>query len=185
MSRKFIVSVALVLALVLTGWYLRDYLPDLSIGPSRMANSRRSYQQHWQNCLSPDLNLIFHWTFDCGHEAHLSQGAVQASQLGIDERELNQAIATMQIELQQGNDVTLSGRLPTLCPECQAVWLVTELDGCVAVYQGQERLAEHLQQRYAEMPVSRLPEAEQQRLQEGIIVSSEEELARVLEGLDR
>lgn len=81
------------------------------------------------------------------------------------------------------SDYVQLGTVAELCRECQTYMFVGVKDGYVAVYYGLPRPDAEL--RYVtDILVSRLPPYLQEDLSAGIIIRSEEQLLRFLEGID-
>ena len=144
-----------------------------------------SYQHYWHDKLGEDVEPVYLIEYLCGHEVRLAGSQLQPELLAVSVTEMEQAVRAMQVEMRQENRVLLRGRLPVLCQECQTYYLVGEQDGYVAVFRGQTREHAVLLQRLTDMSVQRLPESVHEQLRVGIVVASEDELAYVLEGLDR
>lgn len=121
-------------------------------------------------------------TFSCGHAADFSPE--QLFEAGLDFMVYDFARSTVALPGSTAQQVVLSGQVPVLCQDCRTCYLVGEQDGYVAVFRGRDKASAVFLRRYPDMPISRLPEDVQQRLRDGILVHSDEELARVLEGLD-
>jgi hypothetical protein len=132
--------------------------------------------------LGHDQSVLYYLQFTCGHDVSFTP--LELTEAGLDflVYDLERTAMVAQGGLEQRT--VLSGQVPLPCRDCQNSYLVCEKDGYVAVYRGHNRDNAVLIQRYTDMPVSRLPQDVQQRLREGILVQSEQELARVLEGLD-
>lgn len=124
----------------------------------------------------------YHVTFSCGHDAFFKPE--QLFEAGLDFMVYDFARSTSAVPGSTTEQVVLSGQVPVLCQDCRTCYLVGEQDGYVAVFRGRDKDSAVFLRRYSDMPISRLPEDVQQRLREGILVHSDEELARVLEGLD-
>lgn len=142
------------------------------------------YQQFWTERLGPDTQLTYHVVFSCGHDQLITPEQMATSELNNMVSNFDQVVRTMQVESQQGAQITLTGRLSLLCQDCRVCYLVTEQDGCVAVFRGRDKDSAVLVKCYTDMPIAGLPEDVQQSLRDGIVVYSEDELARILEGLD-
>lgn len=132
--------------------------------------------------LAADDAPSYRVTFSCGHEAFFTPEQLFAA--GLDFMVYDFARSTSAVPGSAAPQVVLSGQVPVLCQDCRVCYLVGERGGYVAVFRGRERASAVFLRSYTDMPISRLPEDVQQRLREGILVHSDEELARVLEGLD-
>ncbi len=124
----------------------------------------------------------YHVTFSCGHDAFFTPE--QLFEAGLDFMVYDFARSTSAVPGGTAPQVVLQGEVPVLCQDCRTCYLIGEQDGYVAVFRGRDKASAVFLRRYSDMPISRLPEDVQQRLREGILVHSDEELARVLEGLD-
>ncbi len=132
--------------------------------------------------LGHDRSVLYQLQFTCGHDGLFTPAEMTEAGLDFLVYDLERTATVVQGGLQERT--VLSGQVPLPCRDCQNSYLICELDGYIAVYRGTDRENAVLIQRYPDMPVSRLPQDVQQRLREGILVQSEEDLARVLEGLD-
>lgn len=188
MLRRFrAVWVCLLLTLLAGGYYLWGELGQN--GPLAEAQdpadaADQPYQQFWSQRLGPETVLTYHLQFGCGHDQLFTPEQLVAGGLDVLVDNFDQVVRTMQVEAEEGRTVTLSGHVPIDCPDCRRCYLITEQDGCVAVYRGRDKSSAVLIKRYTDMPIGALPADVQQRLRAGIIVDSEEELTRVLESLD-
>lgn len=77
-----------------------------------------------------------------------------------------------------------TGYVDDLCRECQTYLFVGVKDGYVAVYYGIPRSDAELKF-VTDIPLSRLPPDLQQDLAQGVLIRTEEELNRFLEGIDQ
>jgi hypothetical protein len=188
MFRRFrAVWISLLLVLLAGGYYVYGVLAqpgEVAQAGDAAGVANQPYLQFWMDRLGPDTSVSYHLQFSCGHEAVLTAAELAASGLDQLVDNFDQVVRTMQVESQVGQMVTLSASVPVACPDCRGGYLITELDGCVAVYRGTNKATAVLIQRYDDMLVAALPEDVQQRVREGIRVKTETELARALEGLD-
>lgn len=186
--RKFkAIWICLLLVALSGGYYAYGELKvdqQTQAGDDTTAPADQPYQQFWLGRLGADTELTYHVVFSCGHEQLFTPEQMAESELSSLVNNFDQVVRTMQVESQQGAQVTLSGRLPLPCQDCRGCYLVTEQEGYVAVFRGRDKASAVFLESYPDMPVASLPEDVQQRLREGIVVYSEDELTRVLEGLD-
>ncbi len=186
MFRPKQLGIILLLAFCLGGIYmLRGELPPISQVDDAGATNGANYQHIWKAQFGPEIEITYHLRHVCGHDAYLAESELAGNLAALSDEEIINILNRMQMESQQGNKVTLQGDTAELCRECSSHYIVGEQDGCVAVFRGRTRQGAQLEKLYNEMPVSRLPEQQQRELRIGIVVDTEEELARVLEGLDR
>ncbi|NLY53509.1 MAG: hypothetical protein GX060_02610 [Firmicutes bacterium] len=174
-----LILVAGVYHLTSTGWFA-PWLPT-----DRSGVRLPSQQHYWSDLFGPDVLVTYRLEYDCGHDLFVAERDLNAELLSVSMPELERTVQAMHVEDRLDDTVLLRGRLAILCPECQSHFIIGEQAGCVAVWRGQSRETAVFLQLYPEMSVARLPESVQQQLRAGIVVSSEAELAYVLEGLDR
>lgn len=186
MFRPKQLAITLLLAFCLGGVYvLRDELPPIGGMDDAGAVTQGSYQHIWRAQFGPEIELTYHLKYECQHDIYLAESELAGNLATLSSDQITTLINRMQLENQQGDRVTLLGDVPMLCRECSSYYLVSEQDGYVAVFRGRTRQGALLDRLYDEMPVSRLPSQQQEQLRIGIIAESEDELARILEGLDR
>ena len=127
---------------------------------------------------------MFMVTFKCGHEITMSPPGgreVLLALLGLEEEAI---VWNEEMVETSATGLLHSGNVDRDCRECQTFIFVGVKDGYVAVYKGLPRPDAVLRE-ITDIPVSRLPPHLQEELKQGIIIRSEEELARFLEGIDR
>lgn len=183
-SRWKSACICLLLGALVAGYYGYDaYYGAAEQLPSAGARSSGQPDQSWLNgVLGADAAPSYHVVFSCGHDGYFSPEELITAGLDFMVYDFERSVSTVQ---SSGREQTvLTGEVPVLCADCRTCYLIAEQDGCVAVYRGRSKESAVFLRRYADMPISALPEDVQQRLREGIVVHSDEELARVLEGLD-
>lgn len=166
--------------LVSTGW-LASFL-----APKDSEYAGAPDQQHyWAELFGTDALITYRLEYDCGHDVLVAERDLSPEILAISAASMEQTVRAMQVETRLDDAILLHGKLPSICPDCRTHFWIGEQDGYIAVWQGKEKATAVFLQTYPEMLTARLPAAVQKQLSIGILVRSEEELAQVLEGLDR
>lgn len=122
--------------------------------------------------------------YRCGHETPLAPQDGLAGVLrilGLEENSVEWEADTIS---SAATGLMQMGYVDDLCRECQTYLFVGVKDGYVAVYYGIPRNGAVLKF-VTDIPLSRLPPDLQQDLTHGILIRTEEELYRFLEGIDQ
>lgn len=122
--------------------------------------------------------------YRCGHEASLAPQDGLAGvlrMLGIAENAIAWETDTI---TSAATGLMQMGYVDDKCRECQTYVFVGIKDGYVAVYYGIPRNGAELKF-VTDIPTSRLPPDMQQDLAHGILIRTDEELQRFLEGIDQ
>ncbi len=183
MKRRWLVILGLIAGayiLASSGW-LPSFLANA--GTDRIREPE--YQRYWAELFGNDALVTYRLEYSCGHEVLVAERDLSPEVLMVSPADMARAVHAMQVETRLDDAILLHGQLTSICPECQTYFWIGEQDGCVTVWQGKEKATAVFLQRYEDMSVARLPAAVQQQLSIGILVHSEDELAQVLEGLDR
>lgn len=134
--------------------------------------------------LADSLQLVYTLGFRCGHEITLApadglRGVL--SILNLDEKAIVWEQATVDASVA---GVIQKGTVDYLCRECQTYMFVGVKDGYVAVFYGMPHAGAELKM-LTDIPLARLPLEMQAQLNQGILIRSESDLQRFLEGIDR
>ncbi len=143
------------------------------------------YQRYWAELFGRDALVNYQLNYDCGHYLLVAEPDLTPELLMVSPRYMEQTVHAMQLEPRLDDVILMQGEVAASCPDCQNHFWIGEQDGCVAIWQGKDRATAVFLQRFEDMSVARLPMEVQQQLRQGIVVHSEDELAQVLEGLDR
>ncbi len=183
MKRRWLVLVGIIAGvyiLIASGW-LTTFLANTATDHIR----EPEYQRYWAELFGRNALVNYQLEYDCGHSLVVAEPDLTPELLMVAPHNMEQTVRAMQIKPRLDDVILLQGTVAAACPDCQSYFWIGEQDGCVAVWQGKDRATAVFLQRFEDMSVARLPTAVQQQLREGIVVHSEDELAQVLEGLDR
>lgn len=183
MKRRWLVIFGVVVSaylLVTSGW-----LPSFFANAETDNIREPEYQRYWAEEFGREALVTYQLEYSCGHNVLVAEPDLTPEVLMVSQVDMERAVHAMQVETRLDDAILLHGELTSICPECQTYFWIGEQDGCVAVWQGKEKATAVFLQRFEDMSVARLPAAVQKQLDLGIVVHSQDELAQVLEGLDR
>lgn len=181
--RRWLVLLGVVIcayALIASGW-----LTSFFVNAETNSIREPEYTRYWAELFGPNALVTYRLQYACGHQLLVAEPDLTPELLKVAPHDMELAVHAMQLEPRLDDVILMQGEVKADCPDCQTHFWVGEQDGCVAVWRGKDRVTAVLLQRFEDMSVTRLPMEVQQQLREGILVHSEDELALVLEGLDR
>lgn len=183
MKRRWLVMLGVAVGayiLITSGW-LTSFFANAETDHIR----EPGYQRYWAELFGRDALVTYQLEYGCGHKLQVAEPDLSPEVLMVSPADMERTVHAMQVETRLDDAILLHGQVTSICPDCQTYFWIGEQDGCVTVWQGKDKTTAVFLQRYEDMSVARLPAAVQQQLSIGIVVHSEDELAQVLEGLDR
>ena len=183
MKRRWLVALGVVASAYLlfsSGW-----LPSFFANAETDHIHEPEYTRYWAEEFGREALVTYQLEYSCGHNVLVAEPDLTPEVLMVSPSDMESTVQAMQLQTRLDDAILMQGEVATICPECQTYFWIGEQDGCVAVWQGKEKATAVFLQRFEDMSVARLPAAVQQQLSIGIVVHSEDELAQVLEGLDR
>jgi len=118
---------------------------------------------------------------DCGHVETLEQKPTQ-DLIGLSEAAVKDVFEGWSVDNFNKEKVTLTLPVEGACSQCADKLYLGIKDGYVAIYQGVPGKGTTVKKKTA-IDVADLPETERTKLQQGIVVESEQEALEILEGL--
>lgn len=167
--------------LVNSGWLTSFF----ASAESDYVREQPEHQRYWTELFGPNALVTYQLEYSCGHKLLVDERDISPELLMVSPTEMARTVHAMQAETRLDDAILLHGQLTAICPDCRTYFWIGEQDGCVTVWQGKDKATAVFLQRFEDMSVARLPAPVQQQLSIGIVVHSEDELAQVLEGLDR
>ncbi|HHY98159.1 MAG TPA: hypothetical protein GX509_05425 [Firmicutes bacterium] len=131
--------------------------------------------------IGKDTIVVTRVIYECGHEEVESRDA-PPEMIGLDREGLKTECKDWNIVEFSPGRVILESHRPGMSPKCRRTMHVGVKDGFVAVFYGTPAARCQVKS-ITQIPVSGLPPAEREDLEKGIVVSGEEELLKLLEGL--
>ncbi len=183
MKRRWLIILGIAVGayiLINSGW-----LTSFFVGAQTNQKREPDYQRYWTELFGQDALVTYQLEYSCGHKLQVAEPDLSPAILMVSPGAMESTVHAMQVETRLDDAILLHGQVASICPDCQTYFWIGEQDGCVTVWQGKDKPTAVFLQRYEDMSVARLPAAVQQQLSIGIVVHSEDELAQVLEGLDR